>query len=137
MNQAEKRIHNSICAYLKLQYPNVIFTSDGSGLRLPPGLAKQTKDQRCRNYKIPDLLIFKPSGKYFGLLLEIKKDANEIFKKNGSLRTDAHTQEQLKTLNELQRLGYYADFAPGFDNAKKIIDWYLGNAVNWDKTMAG
>lgn len=76
---------------------------------------------------------------YFGLFLELKrdgtvlkrpKDARAILKGETKLRRagdwfDDHVEEQAMMLERLRRLGYKAEFAAGFDSAKKIIDEYL------------
>ncbi len=82
---------------------------------------------RDKRYKIPDLIILHPSDKYAGLFMEIKKDLSQIVTKSGDLRKDKHTQEQNRTLEKLQQLGYAAIFAAGFDHAKKAIDLYFKN----------
>lgn len=75
-----------------------------------------------------------------GLYLELKKegtklirdkDARKILKGETKLRKrgdwwDLHTEEQALTLEKLRERGYCAEFAIGFDEAKKIIDEYLG-----------
>ena len=123
----EKQVHKAICQYLDLQYPDVIYTSDPSGIRTTIGIVMEMKAKRCKRYKIPDLLILHPNDTYKGLFMEIKKDLSEIVTKSGDLRKDKHTQEQNRTLLRLQELGYAAIFAAGFDHAKKAIDLYFNN----------
>lgn len=123
----EKQVHKAICKYLDMKYPDVIYTSDPSGMKVSIGLVMEMKAKRCKRYKIPDLLIFHPNEVYKGLFMEIKKDVSEVVTKSGYLRKDKHTQEQLKTLQRLQDLGYAAIFAAGFDHAKKAIDFYFNN----------
>jgi hypothetical protein len=123
----EKQVHTAICKYLDAQYPDVIYTSDPSGMRVSIGLVIEMKAKRCKRYKIPDLLILHPSDKYAGLFMEIKKDLSQIVTKSGDLRKDKHTKEQNRTLEKLQQLGYAAIFAAGFDHAKKAIDLYFKN----------
>lgn len=123
----EKQVHKAICQYLDLQYPDVIYTSDPSGIRTTIGIVMEMKAKRCKRYKIPDLLILHPNSTYHGLFMEIKKDLSQIVTKSGDLRKDKHTQEQNRTLLRLQELGYAAIFAAGFDHAKKAIDLYFNN----------
>jgi len=61
-----------------------------------------------------------------GLFIEIKKAGTRIFKKDGTLVADQHIREQFDVLEQLRKRGYMAEFACGFDEAKKIIDGYLG-----------
>lgn len=63
---------------------------------------------------------------YNGLYLEIKADGNSPFKKDGTLKKDEHLEEQEEMLEALRLRGYKAEFAVGFEQAKKIIDEYLG-----------
>lgn len=123
----EKQIHKAICKYLDMQYPDVIYTSDPSGMRASIGLVMEMKAKRCKRYKIPDLLILHPCGHHAGLFIEIKKDLSQIVTKSGDLRKDKHIQEQNKTLKKLNQLGYAAIFAAGLDHAKKAIDLYFNN----------
>jgi len=120
----EERLQSAVARYIKVQYPNVVFTSESSGIRVSMGVAVQMKKQRS-NHKLPDLIILQPNEKYHGLMLELKKSHSEIFKKDGALRANEHVQAQNDTLKHLSLKGYYAVFACGFDETKKIIDEYL------------
>ena len=121
----EKQIHLQVCRYLDLQYPKVIYTSDSSGVRVSIGMAKALKAIRCKGYKIPDLIIMHPNKLYHGLIIEIKKDLSQILTKSGHFKKDQHVQDQLKSLEELKRLGYAAIFGCGFDHCKSVIDEYF------------
>lgn len=124
MAKKEESLSKAVSRYLKLQYRDVIFTCDASGVRLTMGQATALKAQRSV-HKIPDMIILKPNAEYHGLILELKTEDSSPFLKDGSLSTGKHIQEQNNTLNMLFNLGYYAVFAVGFDNAKKIIDDYM------------
>ena len=123
----EKEIHLNVCTYLKTQYKKVIFTSDLSGLRLSIGQSVQVKKMRSSN-GIPDILIFKPKiedGKiWHGLFIELKKDNVKLFKKDGSIVSD-HIKEQFEMRYKLLNLRYFTSFVFGFDEAIKMIDWYM------------
>ena len=124
MAKKEEQLSKSVSRYLKLQYPDVVFTCDSSGIRLTIGQATVLKAQRS-THKIPDMIILKPNAEYHGLILELKSDDSSPFLKDGSLSKGKHIQDQNQTLTELLSIGYYAVFAVGFDNAKKIIDDYM------------
>lgn len=64
---------------------------------------------------------------YAGLYLELKKEGTRLRKKNGDWATE-HIAEQAKVLEKLRDRGYCAEFAVGFEAAKKIIDEYLGGS---------
>ena len=119
----EYNLHLAICNYLKLQYPNVLFFSDLSGVKLPKGLAVKVAKLKSRR-GIPDLFILAPRRGYHALCLELKKEGEVLYKKNGEFKNE-HLQEQSEVLNELNQLGYRALFAVGFEQAKNIIDDYL------------
>jgi hypothetical protein len=63
---------------------------------------------------------------YHGLFIELKKAGTRIYKKDGTLVSNAHIREQFDMLESLRQAGYKAEFAIGFDEAKNIIDEYLG-----------
>lgn len=124
MAKKEEALSKSVSRYLKLQFPNIVFTCDASGVRLTMGQATLLKAQRSV-HKIPDMIILKPNAEYHGLILELKSEDSSPFLKDGSLSMNKHIQEQNNTLNLLLNAGYYAVFAVGFDSAKKIIDDYM------------
>jgi len=124
MRKAEERIQTAVCNYLKYQYPNVVFTSESSGIRVSMGVAIQMKKQRSL-HKLPDLIILQPNKYHHGLVLELKKSKAELYKKNGEFKKSEHIEEQNKTLKLLANNGYKALFACGFDEAKDIIDDYM------------
>lgn len=113
-----------ICNYLRSNYPDVIFFSDLSGVKLPWGLAHKVASLKSQR-GIPDLVILEPRNGYHGLIIELKKTGNNPYKKNGTLKSDPHLQEQAEVLNHLTSLGYHAQFAVGFEHAKNIITEYL------------
>ena len=63
--------------------------------------------------------------KHAGLMIELKKEGTRIFKKDGKLVSDEHIREQFDMLMDLRQRGYAAEFACGFDEAKKLIDDYM------------
>lgn len=121
-NMSEKLLHQSVCHYIRAQYPHVIFTSESSGLRVSKGLANSLALTRSHN-GLPDLWIMYPNWKYYGLFIELKTVSP--FKKDGSLKKNEHTQKQARILNDLCNLNYYARFATGMDEAVALIDAYI------------
>ena len=132
---SEHELYVLIADYLRLQYPDIIYRFDlAADLKLSIGQAKKHKRlQRFRGY--PDLFIAKPKLQQskdgmpvytHGLFLEIKKEGTKILKKDGSYVADKHIREQAKMLQALERRGYRAMFAVGFEQAKQIIDEYIG-----------
>lgn len=131
----ESTLQCHVADYLRLQYPHVLFHSDfGAGVKLTPGQARIQYRQNGGRRAWPDLLIAEPrtvtigKNKYYyaGLFIELKREGTRILKKDGTLVADVHIREQHELLCELERRGYKAVFAVGFDQAKQIIDEYLG-----------
>jgi hypothetical protein len=121
---SEKSLHRAVCDYLRYQYPGVLFNSDLSGsMKLSMHQAVQLKSLRNkRGY--PDLMIYEPRGIYHGLFIELKKEGERLYKKNGQ-PASPHIEEQIGCLLELRMRNYKAEFAVGFEMAKEFIDNYL------------
>lgn len=123
---SEHDLYTMLADYLRYNYKDIIWRFDlAADLKLTIGQARKHKRlQQHRGY--PDLFIAEPRGKYHGAYVELKKDSTRIFKKDGMLVADQHIREQFDVLEQLRKRGYMAEFACGFDEAKKIIDEYLG-----------
>ena len=123
-NAREYAIHKAVCDYLRLRYPCLLFNSDMSGLNLSQAQAGQAKMLRSdRGY--PDLVLYEPRGRFYGLFLELKKEGTTIVKKNGEMVADEHIREQAKIIMRLNAIGYKARFAIGLDDALQAIDDYM------------
>lgn len=144
---SEHDLYTMLADYLRYNYKDVIWRFDlAADLKLSIGQARKHKRlQQHRGY--PDLFIAEPRDVVVGqkpvmitgalcqqditehrcaLFIELKKPGTRIFKKDGTLVADKHIREQYDTLEALRKRGYKAEFACGFDEAKKIIDGYLG-----------
>lgn len=120
---SEKSEHLAVCNYIHYQYPDVLFNTDLSGIKMTQGQAIQTKPLRSgKGY--PDIMIFEPRAGKHGLFIELKRTGEVLFKKNGVLKTE-HLEEQAAMIAKLNERGYYATFCIGYDEAVGIIDWYL------------
>lgn len=142
----ESELQVQVADYLRLQYPGVLFHSDfGSGIKLTMGQAIKQKRQNGGRRAWPDMFIAEPKEVArtefedkekslafsfghcrYGLFIELKRPGTRIFKKDGTLVANEHIREQFDLLEELRHKGYMAEFACGFDEAKEIIDSYLG-----------
>lgn len=123
----EHQLYEKIARYLQLQYPSVIYRFDiAADLKLTMGQAAKHKRLHPRR-GYPDLFIAEPKDYYGGLYLELKAEGNSPFKKDGTLKKDEHLEEQQAMLEMLRYRGYEAYFAVGFEEAKKLIDDYLGD----------
>lgn len=144
----ELELQAQVADYIRLKYPSVIFHSDfGSGIKLTMGQAIRQKRLNGGRRSWPDMFIAEPKNvkaeckvitdgdvikeahfldQKYGLFIELKKAGTRIYRKDGRLVSDAHIREQFDMLEQLRQRGYMAEFACGFDEAKKIIDEYLG-----------
>lgn len=133
MNHHEYDLQKSICKYLDLQYPQVLYMSDTiASCKLTMQQATRNKAIQKDGFNCPDLIIFKPKENavgqvmYSGLFIELKIESPYL--KDGlNLKSDKHIQGQAQTMNKLYAEGYSCHFAWSFDQAKKIIDNYLKN----------
>lgn len=121
---SEKTLHRAVCDYIRYQYPDVIFNSDLSGAtKLTIGQAVALKNLRS-NRGFPDLVIYEPRWGFHALFIELKTEGTKLYNKF-DLPVTPHIGEQLDCLVELRMRRYRAEFAVGFDEAKKLIDEYL------------
>lgn len=136
---SELILQKQVCQYMRMQYPHIIFRSDyAAGLALSMRQATIQKSMQAgRAY--PDLFIAYPnvvtfadgtSRQFAGLFIELKREGTTIYKKigegKGQLVASEHIKEQAAVLSDLNRVGYMARFAVGFDNARRLIDGYIG-----------
>ena len=124
---SEKIEHKQVVAYIRAQYPNVIFRTDFSaGIKLSKRQAvNQQQLQSCKGF--PDITIFHANNKYHALLIELKKTGEKLYKKDGVTFKSEHLDNQNKVHKELRNCNFYATFAIGFQEAKEIIDNYFKN----------
>ena len=121
----ESTIYEQISQYLQLQYPGVIYRFDSAAdMKMTIGQAAKNK-RRNPHRGYPDLFIAEPHGDYHGLYIEIKKEGQDPYRKDGKLKSDEHIQEQAEMLRKLSDKGYAATFAVGFEGVKEVIDTYM------------
>lgn len=124
MNHKEYNLQKTVCTYIALQYPKVLFLSDTiASVRLTIPQQVRNKKIQKDGFKCPDLLILEPRKGYSGLFIELK--TKSPYKKNGELYKNEHLEGQQKTINELNSKGHKAVFAWEFESIQKIIDDYL------------
>ena len=135
----ELELQAQVADYIRLQYPDVIFHSDfGSGIKLTMGQAIKQKRLNGGRRAWPDMFLAEPKkviiskgehtrlvAGYHGLFIELKREGVRIFKQDGKLVADEHIREQFDMLHDLRARGYAAEFACGYDEAKKLIDDYM------------
>lgn len=121
----EQDLHRQVTDYLRLQHREALFRTDMGGVRLSFSQARSAKRvQHGRAF--PDLGIYEARHDYHGLFIELKREGTKLFLKDGvTMVANPHYHEQAEVLRELNRRGYHAVFACGFDECKSIIDEYL------------
>ncbi len=125
MKHPEYDLQKTVCQYLEMQYPKVLFLSDTiASVKLTKQQAVRNKAIQKDGFKCPDLLILEPSKHgYCGLFIELK--IKSPLKKNGEVYENKHLKGQEKTILELNKKGYLSMFCTGFVEAKVAIDFYL------------
>lgn len=125
----EEAIHAQFCAYVRTRYPDVIFTSESSGIRLTMGQAVKAKKLRS-GARLPDFWMAEPRGRFSGFFLELKRNHDEVFRKDGSLKQDDRVLGQAGVLRRLSEKGYKAEFACGLQQAIDELDYYMSLPPN-------
>lgn len=124
--QPEFELQKSICKWISLQYPNLLFLSDTvASVKLTKPQAGRNKAIQKDGFKTPDLIIFQKNEKYNALFIELKIESP--FKKDGLLKSDGHLDGQFISIEKLKERGYYACFSWSFEMTKEIIEKYLKN----------
>ena len=138
---SERIVVEQVARYIQLKYPHAVYRFDlAADLKLTIGQASRHKRLHPkRGY--PDLMIAHPSSYYSdegsvetasGLFLEIKKEGVRLRKVRSDEWDTEHIAEQVEMLATLNRLGYVAKFAVGYDECVATIDAYMGNKVRDD-----
>lgn len=128
-NQPEFELQKSICRWLNVQYPKVLYLSDTiASVKLTIPQQNRNKLIQKNGFKTPDLLIFEPNKEFKGLFIELK--VKSPFKKDGTLLKDEHLESQQKTINDLKQKGYYACFSWSLEMTMYIINKYMSDKLN-------
>tara|TARA_R110000824_G_scaffold204669_1_gene389419 strand:- start:91 stop:462 length:372 start_codon:yes stop_codon:yes gene_type:complete len=111
---SEEKIQIAIVNYLKMQYPDSLFTATMGG-QFQRHHSQRRKAKLTGYLKgVSDLLIFEPKGGYCGLFIELKRD-----------KKCYPSAEQKLFLSNATERGYYAVCAKGFEQCKEVIDNYF------------
>jgi hypothetical protein len=112
MKQREDKLQTAVITYLRLEHKALYCASLG-------GQYQRYHSQRMKAKRngyvagFPDVFIYEPKGKYFGLAIELKVKGNYA------------SQVQRKWIERLNQRGYLAKVCTGFDQAKEVIDNYF------------
>lgn len=125
----EEGIQLRVCNFLKREFPEVDFHSDmAAGMHMTMNQAKIRKAMNSgRGWS--DLLIMAPSRGYAALFVELKREDVAIYVTRGPRKGELVADEQIRIeadfLNRMNKLGYLARFAVGYQAAIDLIRWYF------------
>lgn len=133
----EALTHERTIKLLKRDYPGIIFRTDfASGMLMedPRVAAKHKRLQYRRGWT--DIFVYKPMvhdtvlgrREYAGLALELKAADVKLKKRDTTWASD-HIREQYEMMVELDAAGYACAFARGYDEAARVLQWYLVNDI--------
>lgn len=126
--QWERREQEWTVQWFKLKYPNLLIVASANG-----GQRKQVKGKNGKMWSpeaanlkregvlsgFPDLQICCAKRNYHGLFIEMKAPGGTDHVKGRV------SMVQKVILNQLNCAGYYALVCWGYEEARKVIDWYL------------
>ena len=134
--ESERRIHKRTTSYLRHTYPDIRFHTSLDGENM--GQYQRTHVGYLQwGSGFPDLLIYKRTDQYCGLALEIKKDGESPYRKDGTLKSGQHFTNQEGWIRYLRANGWKAEFAVGYTHAIDLITDYLGNETKVQATDDG
>jgi hypothetical protein len=120
----EADVHYSVVQWLKLKWPKVLFHTDSAGELVFHSQRQRHAKLNHEGIKWPDLQILEARRGYFGCLIEIKREGENLYNDKGMFKTN-HLLIQSETLQALSDRNYYAVFSKGFTDTVRVIDWYL------------
>ena len=128
----ELSIQKALVKDLKQDYPDVtdFFNDWAAGAFLTPYQAKERKSMSSgRGWA--DLFVPYPINGYHGCFLELKREGVSTHCKTGLRKGELVADEQIRTeaafLERMRKLGYYAEFAIGYEDARRHLARYLGH----------
>lgn len=116
--QWERREQEWTVQWFKLKYPNIIIAASANGGTRNVREAANMKREGVLA-GMPDLQILCAKHNYHGLFIEMKTPASKDHAK-GKVN-----MIQKSIINQLNQAGYYAIVCWGYEEARKVIDWYL------------
>lgn len=128
----EEKLQQVLCRLIRLQHPKAQFNSDSSGIKLSIGQAKQMQSVKSGR-GFPDFVLYVRRMGFGALFLELKKEGENPYKKDGTLKASRvvtkdgrqHLQLQQEKILQLREAGYFAAFVVGLDNAIKAVEAYM------------
>lgn len=125
----ENDIQKQFIIWLRKTYKGIKFRTDWFAGHYCPAYVKEQYISAQSGPSFPDILILHPTTHYSGLLIETKKDADEVFLKDmTTLVAKDHIHAQYNEIVELRALGYCAGFGLGLDHMKRLTERYMSGA---------
>lgn len=133
----ENDIQKEFIIWLRKEYEGIKFRTDWFAGHYCPPYVKEQYINAQSGPSFPDILILKPTIHYAGLLIETKKDAEEVFLKDlKTLQAKQHIHDQYKEICDLRALGYCAGFGLGIDHMKRLTQRYMnGNLITYSDVI--
>lgn len=131
--QRERMVQRALTRWLNIQ--KVDFYNDyASGAYLTYGQNAARLTLASKQGWV-DLFIAEPSRGYAGMFLELKHEDVRIYLKDGkTLSANPQIRKEAEFLERMKNKGYFATFACGYDEAKRLIEWYLKLTLLADDT---
>jgi hypothetical protein len=120
----EDRVHYQVVKYLKLRYPKLLFHTDAAGELMLESMRMRQGKLNLQGFSFPDLQIMEARGGWFGLLIEMKRDNENLYTASGLFKDDRLSRQD-RTIKALNERNYLAMFCKGFDQIRKAIDDYM------------
>ncbi|GAP53531.1 hypothetical protein AHiyo6_00960 [Arthrobacter sp. Hiyo6] len=98
-----------------------------SGLKMTMFQARRQKALNPRRGH-PDLVVYERRGSFNGLAVEVKREGERIYKRNGEPASE-HIAEQRDYLRLLDSRGWYTVFGVGAPDCIQLIDDYMGGKL--------
>ena len=117
MSKEEQRLQTSIVKYIKLAYPNTLFTATMGGVKLNSWGQRNALKSTGYLKGVADLLIFESKGMYKGLFIELKTLKGKP------------TIAQKEWIAYLNAKGYKAEICIELPEALECIDSYMSKGI--------
>lgn len=124
MSKPEQKIQIAVCNWMRLRYPDLLFTISPAGMIRGANTAVLMKRLGYRN-GTPDILIFEPRGRFHGLFIELKAEKGYL------------SEDQRVFIAKAVFLRYATAVCFSYEEAIKTVENYMnlpiGKGVNHEQ----
>lgn len=118
---SETKEHIALCNWLNIQYPNILWWhTPNEGKKSP--FERYLVSRMGVRKGVSDFIIMEKRGNSIGLVIELKAEDVNVYKKRSG---ECQYPEQEKFLKEMEIRGFITKFCCGFFEAKDLITKYL------------